>query len=133
MRNSVEYTILDGEDTVDTIKAIFCQDFKHAVLTIDSESSFNGTVKFQGAQHDVSNAAPDFAAAQSASNPWEYVEVIDLEDGSAIDGDTGIGATGTDIHRQVEINTNGLRYLSARLTARSAGTVTVKVRLYNEG
>ena len=39
---------------------------------------------------------------------------------------------GADDYRIVEANINGLQYLSARVTARSAGEVTVVCRLFND-
>jgi hypothetical protein len=107
---------------------IFCDDFTHAIVSVHTAGSANFTLKFAGS---IAEVAPDFAAAQSVSNAYDFVQAKDLEDASSIDGDTGVTAAGTDDHRLLEINTNGLRYLTARLTAISAGNVTVKVRLYN--
>lgn len=53
--------------------------------------------------------------------------MVDLEDGSAIDGDTGFVVAGTDDFRQFEININSLDYLAFTVTARSAGSVTIEV------
>lgn len=108
---------------------ILVQDFRHCVISVNTASNANGTLKFQGA---IAEAAPDFAAAQSASNSWDYVEVKDLQDGSAIDGDTGLAPAGTDDNRMFEVNINGLRWLNSRITAISAGNFTVKVRLFND-
>jgi len=134
MRNYVDYTILDAESTKDTVKAIRCEDFKHAVISIATDGGGDAdlTVKIQGAINDgaTEGSAPDFSAAQSATNMWDYIEVIDLEDGTAIDGDDGISFASADGYRQVEMNINALKYLSVRLTARTAGEVTVKVRLF---
>ena len=38
----------------------------------------------------MSDTPPDFAAAQTNSNRWDYVQVKDYEDNAAIDGDTGV-------------------------------------------
>ncbi len=132
-RNSVEYTIFDAQGADATGKAIFCRDFKHAVFTIstDGNADADGKVKFQGAISAVSNAAPDFSAAATVTNMWDFIEVIDLEDGAAIDGDTGIDAGGADIYRVVEMNINALEYLCASITTRTAGEITLKVRLFN--
>lgn len=119
---------MSAKGTTGIGNTIFCEDFRNAVISFNTASSANCTVKFAGS---IAETAPNFAAAQSVSNSYDYVQVKDLEDASAIDGDTGITLTGTDDHRLVEINTNGLRYINAVITAISAGTVTIKVRLYN--
>ena len=133
LRDVVEYTILDAKAATGIGKAIKCQDYKYAVLSFATSDSANLTVKFQGAISDGSTegSAPNFAGAQSVANMWDYVEVIDLEDGSAIDGDTGIALSGTDDYRLLQMNIDGLKYLNARVTAYIAGKVTVKVVLFN--
>lgn len=138
MRQTVYYTILNAEDTQDTVLAIPCDDYRHAIFFVatDGGGDANFTVKFQGSIGKGiganMNVAPTFSSAFSVTNMWDYIEVIDLEDGSAIDGDTGISKSGADDYRILEANINGLQYLSARLTARSAGEVTVVVRLFND-
>jgi len=129
MRDSKTYTIMSAKGTTGIGNNIFVKDFRHAVVTVNTASSANGTLKFAGA---ITDAAPNFAGAQSATNAWDYVEVKDLEDGSAIDGDTGIAPAGTDDHRLFEVNVNGLTWLNANITAISAGTFTVQVTLYND-
>ena len=57
--------------------------------------------------------------------------MIDLNDGTPINGDTGFVVTGTDDFRLFEVNINGLDFLNFNVTARSAGAVTVVVQLSN--
>lgn len=128
MRDTKFYTILDAKAATGVGLTIPCGDFNHAVISFNTASSANLTVKFAGS---IAETAPNFAAAQSVSNPFDYIQVKDLEDGSSIDGDTGIAPAGTDDQRMLEVNINGLEYLTAVVTARSAGSVTVTVRLFN--
>ena len=127
-RDSKSYTILDAKATTGAGLVIPCGDFTHAVISLNTASSANLTVKFAGSIADV---APVFTDAQSVANSFDYIQVKDLEDASAIDGDTGIAPAGTDDHRMFEVNINALQFLTAVVTARAAGSVTVKVRLYN--
>lgn len=107
---------------------IFVKDFNHAILTYDTDGGGDAalTVKFQGS---ISETEPDFSAAQSPSNQWDYIQVIDLEDQSTIDGDTGIAVATADDHRQVEANINALNYINAIVSGWTEGEVTVKVML----
>lgn len=109
-------------------KNAFCQDFAHAILSIDTTSALTGTIKVVGSIQDT---PPDYALPQSASNQYEFIQVIDLQDASTIAGDTGIVAAGVDVNRLVEANVNGLRWLSVLFTAGTAGALTVKARLFN--
>lgn len=134
-KNVVEYTILDAKAAAGAGIAIPCGDFQHAIFTFATDGGSDAalTVKFQAAFSDGATAGspPDFAAAQSVTNMWDYVEVIDLQDGTAIDGDDGISVATADDYRQVEFNLNGAKYICARVTARTEGEVTVKAFLTN--
>lgn len=102
--------------------AIDVADYRHIVLQFSTASSANLTIKFAGS---ASATAPDFSAAQSLSNHWDYVSAYDYEDANIIEGDTGITLTGTDDNRTLLVNTDGLHYINANITARSAGSVTL--------
>lgn len=111
-------------------KVAFCQDFQHAVLAIDTDGGGDAamTLKIVGSIQDT---PPDFAKPQSPTNQYEYIQVADLEDSGTVDGDTGFVVAAADMNRLVEANVNGLRWISAILTAGTAGEVTVKARLFN--
>lgn len=55
------------------------------MLTLSSATSANFTIKFQGS---YSSVKPDFSAAQSNTNRWDYIQVRDIQNNAAIDGDT---------------------------------------------
>jgi len=122
-------SILDAEDSAAWGSVIDVKDFNHLVLQFSTASSANGTVKFAGA---ASDSAPTFSAAKSPSNIWDYVAVLDLEDSSKIDGDTGISVAGTDDTRLLMVNVDGLSYLSAQVSAHVAGAFTVKVTAFDD-
>jgi hypothetical protein len=107
-------------------KTIECEEFAHLVVSYNTANSANCTIKFQGSlQPDV-----NFHTAQSATNRWDYVRCIDLNDGTAIAGDTGVALTGTDDNRLFEINVNGLRSVCVAVTAWSAGTINVSIKRF---
>jgi hypothetical protein len=107
-------------------KTIECEEFAHLVVSYNTANSANCTIKFQGSlQSDV-----NFHVAQSATNRWDYVRVIDLNDGTSISGDTGVALTGTDDNRLFEINVNGLRSVCIAVTAWSAGTINATVKRF---
>lgn len=106
-------------------------DYRNAVVKIWTASSANLTVKCQGAiaSPTTSEIAPNFNSAQSVTNHWDYVQMIDQQDGSPISGDTGFTVTGTDDFRLFAINIDNLDFLNFNVTARSAGSVTIEVQL----
>ena len=123
-----EQKILDAKAATGVGKSIDVGDFKHLVIAIATASNANLTVKCQGA---LSESAPNFANSQSVSNMWDFIEMTDLEDGASIPGDTGIAPAGTDDFRILEVNVSGLKWLTFRVTARSAGSVTVTVMKFS--
>lgn len=128
MNDFKEYTILDAAGSASTGRVILATDFKNAIFSFATAGSATLTVKFQGS---IQETAPDFSASRSASNHWDYIEVIDLQDGAAIDGDTGVAVAGTDDFRMLEANVGHLRWICATVTAFTGGTATIKVRLAN--
>jgi len=130
MRNSVEYTVLDAKWATGVWANILAEDFWNVVFSFATDGWADAalTVKFQWS---IQETAPDFSAAQSVTNQWDYIEVIDLEDGSAIDWDTWIAVATADDYRLLEANINALKWVNARVTARTAWEVTVKAKLFN--
>lgn len=97
----------------------FVLGFRHLELHLDTAGTSTMTAKVQGSNQET---MPDFNAAQSATNRWDYIEIKDLQDGAAIDGDTGVAQAGADDHRVFEINTNALRWVSVAITSWTQGT-----------
>ncbi len=96
--------------------------FRNVELQI-AQVAFSGTIKVVGSNAD---AIPDFSAAASASNPWDYIQSIDQIDGSSIAGGTGVTSVTVTAVRNLETNTNAFKWIGIVLSNVTAGTVTVK-------
>ncbi len=129
MRVFKEVTVLDAKAATGIGTNVDVSQHRHLVLMVGTASSADLTCKFQGS---VLETVPDFSTAQTVANHWDYVQVVDLQSGSGIAGDTGFVVTGTDDFRLFEVNVNGLKWFNARVTARSAGSVTVKIMAFND-
>jgi hypothetical protein len=127
-RSFVPYKILDAKAATGIGQNILVKDFRHLVVAIRTADSANLTVKAVGS---IEETAPNFAVAQSVSNMYDFMEMVDLQSGAKVTGDTGISFSGTDDYRLFEVNTNGLQWLNFRVTARSAGSVTVDLMAFN--
>lgn len=130
---SEAHTIMSAKTTTGIGTPFNMSDYRHVTVLLYSASSANFTIKCVGTIVDgsTSNTPPDFTAAQSASAPYEFIEIVDLQSGTAIDGDTGVAFAGTDDVRMFEINVNGMKWINFNITAISAGAVTVKVMGFN--
>jgi hypothetical protein len=123
MRNFTnEFVVMSNKAETGIGAAMDVSDFKHVLLTLATAGSGDMTIKFQASN---SNNCPNFAATQSRSNRWDYVQVRDIEDGANVDGDTGVAFSGTDDVRLFEVNTAGQKWICARVTAHSAGVATL--------
>ena len=108
-------------------KTIYVADYEHIVLVMHTDLA-ELTFKIQGA---CTVEEPNFAISKAKDNIWDYVSIKDLEDGSSIDGDTGVSVTsGSDDVRQFEINTNGLNYITAEITAFTEGILGLFATCY---
>lgn len=138
-RRVAHYTVLDAKGATGAGTNVYVRDFRNAIFFVATDGGADAalTIKFQGSiGKGISTAnreeSPAFGSAQSVTNQWDYIEVIDLEDGSAIDGDTGISVAGADDYRMFEAQINGLDWLNVSVTARTEGEVTVFCKLYND-
>lgn len=135
-RELKDVVFFSGQNTTGTSTlALDVSDFRTVVLSIATATSANLTLKIQGALGVKGTdgtgtqgeyIAPDFSSTATATNTWGYLQVVDLNTGAPTTGSTGIVYTGTDGVYLVEVNTNAVDFLSMTVTARSAGTVTVK-------
>lgn len=127
-RLHTDYTVLDEAAATGAGKSIYVGDFRHVVFGLFTSGSANATIQFAGS---VAKDAPDFDSSQSPTNQWDYIEVVDLEDRTAIDGDTGVTMSGTDDNRQFEANVNALNWVTAEVSSYSAGKITVTADAYD--
>jgi len=124
---SLLYPVLDNVATSTQGVKMDVLDYETVVCSVDWDQTATATLKFVGS---LAEEAPNFTALASSTNQFDYLQVVDLEDGSPIDGDTGISVAGGTDHRMVEFNTNGLNWATVLLD-RTTGTTTVKCRAYN--
>lgn len=105
-------------------RSIFIKDAKHVKVTLATTGLVPGrsvSVNFKASDQEL---APNFATAKSATNMWDYIEVIRQADGTPIDGVTGDTIAGSDDVRTYELNTNGATWFTVDLNT-FVGAVTI--------
>lgn len=107
---------------------VLVEDYKIMALTLASSGNGDFTIKFQSS---ISNTCPDFSAARSVTNRWEYIQVRDVQNDSAVDGDTGVTFSGSDDVLRFEVKNSGQKWLCATLTTYNAGIVTLTAKLFD--
>ena len=106
-------------------KVFMAASLEHLFLSWATANSADFTAKIQiSNQEDV-----DFESAASATNDWTYVQNIKNENGSTVDGDTGISPTvaGTDENKRFAINIDGAVWICADITSWTAGSVSLEI------
>lgn len=118
---------------------VLVEGHRHLTVSLDFDNSANMTVKCVGSigkggamTAKDRDEAPDPTVAQTDENSYDYVEMIDLQSGADIDGDTGIAKAGAGDHRLLNVNTDGLKWINFYITTRSAGAATACVKLFRD-
>lgn len=114
------FPILDAAGANGIGTPIYVRDFEHLIAALNTTGTTTATIKFQVSYQ---KERPNFAAAQSPTNQWDYVRVVDLEDGSAIAGDTGIALSGADDNRNLEVDVNAATWFCAIISGYSQGAI----------
>lgn len=115
-------------------------DFKNAILSLITSGTATMTLKIIGSMGQLSTLSensprqgmPNIGGTVSASNPWSYLQSINLDTGLSINGSTGIPATGTDLNLQLEVNINAQKYITIVPTAWTQGAINVKLFVTTE-
>ena len=120
MRKYIQENILKAKATTGVGTAKPVSDMMHMMILLSSQGTAAFTAKIQGSLQETQ---PDFSAAQTATNRWDYVACRDMDDPTAIiTGSTGIAFTVDDV-KQLELITTGLKFINVSVTAISAGSV----------
>ena len=119
-------TVLDASATTTWGTTILVNDYRNIGFELSTNAT-SGTIKFACSYQ---NTAPTFSETASATNTWDYVETIDLEDGSSYDGDTGYVITNDTGVRNLTVNSNVFKWCTAHQTW-TAGTTTIKLKPAN--
>ena len=119
-----EHTFFDAQAGTGVGNVLNVRDFRHVTIYIATDGGGDAalTVKCQGS---ISDVAPAWGSAATAAIRWEYVGMYDLNDAALTAGDTGFVVATADDYKMYTVNTDGLESLNFRVTARSAGEVSV--------
>lgn len=112
--------------------------YRHLTASLDFDGNANMTVKCVASigkgksSNGTQDDSPDPTAAQSYINSYDFMEMIDLQSGSDIDGDTGIAKAGAVDHRLLNVNTDGIKWVTFYITSYSAGAATARIKLFRD-
>jgi hypothetical protein len=120
MKTSSNKTIMSAVGATGWGDPVDVQDWDKIGLYLAGDNTAVLTVKVAGSMQEV---RPDFTSAATVSNPWDYVRVINYQDDTATDGDTGY-VFAADVVEQFNVNVDNLRWLNVEVSAWTSGDVT---------
>lgn len=106
-----------------------CRDARHIVVVLSTNGLSLGHRATFKVAHSFAETAPDFTSASSSSNPWQYVQTYNLEDGKPIDGSDGIAFITNDDVVMLEINQNLANWVAIQVSDLDAGTASSMIIL----
>lgn len=110
-------------------KVLLVNDAINIVLGLSTAGTATTTLKFFGSMGKSDGSMPNFGAAASATNPWNFIQVINLDTAAAVNGATGEVVAGTDISKNFEVNINGLKFLLLAPVTWTQGSITSRAIL----
>lgn len=116
---------------------ILMSDFRNIILQVGTSGSATVTLKVPGSAgipdgastFEPGNPRKDLvnfgATVVPDTNPYTFLQIIDLDTAGASNGATGIAVTGTDINKQYEVNINLDKWLTVIPISWTQGAITV--------
>jgi hypothetical protein len=119
------FIILNSAGSASTGAVFSSADFRDVVIQLTATTDASATIKVQASMSDT---PPDFSAAQSATNHWDYIGVYDLNNpNSVIVGSTGITFNGATTEaantKNLLVNTDYIPWLCITITSYTSGTI----------
>lgn len=117
---------------------VYMKDFRNAVLQLYTSGTATTTIKSAASLGKPSVSAsstpgdgstleptmPNFGATVSSTNPYSFVQLLNLNAQETVAGATGVVVAGTDIGNMYEVNFNALTYWLLLPVSWSAGAIT---------
>lgn len=134
-RTATEYAVYNWTTTGVanwTSTPVFCDDFRNAILEFTATPATTLTIKIKWSNFsrvdntNLSENIPNFASADSVTNPWSYMQSINLADWSLIAGATGFTYTASAGTNKIEVNCNQVRWLGVEIAGLTAGWIKAK-------
>ena len=129
----VQYKVLENQASIWTgIIVANMTDFRNIGVTIaTSDTAFTWTIKLKWSRvSDATNV--DFGSSASQTNLWDYIQMIDNNDGASYAWDTWYAIT-TESNQvtNLALNVDGFNWVTAEVSWYWAGDVDVYISGYN--
>lgn len=110
-------------------KVLDVRDYRNLILQVETSGTATMTLKMAGSLGKSDGSTPNMGATISPSNPYQFMQLIDLDTAAAVNGATGVVVSGTDIAKNYELNVNAITYFCLIPVSWSAGALSARVLL----
>ena len=69
-------TVLDAATATGVSKSIPVTDYRNCIVEISTAGSADLTVQCKGSMNEYTGTTPDFSAAKSLTNRWDYLQCV---------------------------------------------------------
>ena len=117
---------------------LFVEDFRNIILQVGTSGTATLNLKVAGSLGSPSSIAlknnsefdyVNMGGTVNPSNPYTFLNVINLDTNAVTSGATGLAVTGTDINNAYQVNVVAMKYFTIIPATWSAGAITVKALL----
>jgi len=116
---------------------LYCEGFRNIIIQTSTSGTATTTLRFAGSLGSPDTGQrmsprfdyPNMGATVSRSNPYTFLQAINLDTAVAINGATGIVVSGADVNTQHEINVNAQKYFTAFPVSWTQGAITMTALL----
>ena len=113
---------------------LLVSDFRNIILQVGTSGTTTATLKIAGSLGKAASSYgqgprydyPNIGATVSPSNPYSFLQFINLDTADAVNGATGIAVTGTDINNLYVVNVTAMKYLTVIPISWTQGAVSIK-------
>lgn len=116
-----ERTVLSAVTSTAVGSSMNIADYQLIGFTIATQAT-TATLKFACSMADF---APNFSSTSSATNKWAYVNVLDYDNGTTINGGAGFTFANSTTVRQVYLPNSTFRWCTVNQSNSSGGPTTV--------
>ena len=129
------FSILAAQGATGTGTTLDVRAYHDLTLRVSAAATTTLAYKIQGAVASATGTAPDFSAAQTATNHWTYLGSYDLDPATLVVGATGYSLANPTVAascKLLTVNVDLVDFINVTVTSWTSGNVTIDAIAAND-
>lgn len=129
------FSVLAAQGAAGTGTTLDVRAYHYVTLRVVAAATTTLTYKIQGAIASTTGSAPDFSAAQTATNHWTYLGSYDLDPATLTVGATGYSLANPSVAascKLLTVNVDLVDFINVTVTSWTSGSLTVDAIAAND-